>query len=141
MALGHLLLVLQIVLSKKNGIDYTENFSPVVKPTTIRVVLTLAVHFGWPIRQLDVSNAFLHGSLAEEVFMEQPQDFIDANQPDYVCRLHKAIYGFKQAPQLGLLGYVSPFKHLVLWNHKLIILCLLSILKIFISLCSSMLTT
>uniref|UniRef100_A0A2N9HGK2 Reverse transcriptase Ty1/copia-type domain-containing protein n=1 Tax=Fagus sylvatica TaxID=28930 RepID=A0A2N9HGK2_FAGSY len=84
---------------QKDGIDYTETFSPMVKPTTICVVLTLAGHFGWPIRQLDVSNAFLHGSLAEEVFMEQPQGFIDANHPDYVCRLHKTIYGLNQAPR------------------------------------------
>uniref|UniRef100_A0A2N9IBU1 Reverse transcriptase Ty1/copia-type domain-containing protein n=1 Tax=Fagus sylvatica TaxID=28930 RepID=A0A2N9IBU1_FAGSY len=84
---------------QKDGIDYTETFSPMVKPTTICVVLTLAGHFGWPIRQLDVSNAFLHGSLAEEVFMEQPQGFINANHPDYVCCLHKTIYGLNQAPR------------------------------------------
>jgi hypothetical protein len=60
----------------------------------------LAVHFGWVARQLDVSNAFLHGFLAKEVFMEQSQGFPDKAHPNFVCKLHKAIYGLKQAPRV-----------------------------------------
>ncbi|KAA3465088.1 Retrovirus-related Pol polyprotein from transposon TNT 1-94 [Gossypium australe] len=81
-------------------IDFYETFSPVVKPTTIRVVLSLAVQFGWSLRQVDINNAFLNGDLNEEIYMLQPPGFEQHNngQP-LVCKLKKALYGLKQAPR------------------------------------------
>lgn len=80
------------------GSDFTEAFSPVVKPVTVRIVLTLAVTHKWTIQQIDVNNAFLNGTLEEEVFMQQPPGF-ESSDKSLVCKLNKAIYGLKQAPR------------------------------------------
>jgi Reverse transcriptase (RNA-dependent DNA polymerase) len=81
------------------GIDFEKTYSPVVRPTTIRVTLSLALNLNWTLRQLDVSNAFLNGDLNEQVFMQQPQGFTDPTNPDFVCLLHKSLYGLRQAPR------------------------------------------
>ncbi|GKC30987.1 ribonuclease H-like domain-containing protein, partial [Tanacetum coccineum] len=66
------------------GVDVDETFSPVVKPGTILTVISLAASRHWPIHQLDVKNAFLHGDLSETVYMHQPLGFQDSVHPDYV---------------------------------------------------------
>jgi hypothetical protein len=81
------------------GIDYDDTFSHVVKPATIRLVLSLAVSQGWTLYQLDVQNAFIHGVLEEDVYMKQPLDFVDPSCPSYHYRIDKALYGLKQAPR------------------------------------------
>lgn len=80
------------------SIDFFETFSPMMKPTTIRLFLTIALNYKWAIRQLDVESAFLHGDLFGEVYMALPQGYKDPLFPNHVCRMHKSIYGLKQAP-------------------------------------------
>ncbi|GJW18131.1 ribonuclease H-like domain-containing protein [Tanacetum coccineum] len=79
----------------------------VVKPATIRTVLSLAVSRQWPIHQLDVKNAFLYSHLKETVYMHQPPRFTDSAHSDYVCLLQKLLYGLKQAPELGFNDFLA----------------------------------
>ena len=84
---------------QKEGVDYTEIFSPVVKLTTIRLVLGLVAAEDLHLEQLDVKTTFLHGDLEEDIYMNQPQGFLESGKEGLVCKLKKSLYGLKQAPR------------------------------------------
>ncbi|KAK2433017.1 putative mitochondrial protein [Trifolium repens] len=81
------------------GVDYLETFAPVAKMNTVRVILSLAANYGWDLQQFDVKNAFLHGELEEEIYMELPPGYGGKGAANTVCKLKKALYGLKQSPR------------------------------------------
>ncbi|KAJ9546944.1 hypothetical protein OSB04_019487 [Centaurea solstitialis] len=85
--------------SQQEGIDYDETFAPVARIEAIRIFLAYAAHKNIKVFQMDVKSAFLNGVLHEEVYIEQPEGFVDPDFPDHVCILDKALYGLKQAPR------------------------------------------
>lgn len=82
------------------GSDYTPTFSSVIKANYVRIVLTVAVTNGWPLKQIEISNAFLNGKLNERIIVSQPSGFIDEKFPDHVCLLQKDLYGLKQSHRM-----------------------------------------
>ncbi|KAH9754149.1 Integrase catalytic domain-containing protein [Citrus sinensis] len=84
--------------AQKEGIDFNEIFSPVVRLTTVRIILAMCATFDLHLEQLDVKTAFLHGELEEEIYMLQPEGFAETGKENLVCRLNKSLYGLKQAP-------------------------------------------
>ncbi|KAJ9544231.1 hypothetical protein OSB04_023938 [Centaurea solstitialis] len=89
------------------GLDYSHTFSPVVKASTVRIILSLAVLHKWPLHQLDVNNAFLNGHLSETIFMEQPPGFINSRFPGHVCQLKGVVW-----LKAGSMGLVSSLEYL-----------------------------
>ena len=83
--------------SQEHGIDYDEVFAPVAKYKSIRSVLAIANQYNLEIHQMDVKSAFLNGKLEEEIFMKQPEGFVDEKNPNKVCRLNSSLYGLKQS--------------------------------------------
>ena len=85
--------------AQKEGIDYNEVFSPVVKHSSIRILLALVAQYDLELVQLDVKTAFLHGDLEEEIYMTQPDGFKVVGKENWVCKLTKSLYGLKQSPR------------------------------------------
>ncbi|GJS83551.1 retrovirus-related pol polyprotein from transposon TNT 1-94 [Tanacetum coccineum] len=83
----------------EEGIDFEESFAPVARLEAVRIFVAYAAHKSFPIYQMDVKTAFLNGLLKEEVYVAQPDGFVDPDHPDKVYRLRKALYGLKQAPR------------------------------------------
>ena len=83
---------------QKEGIHFTEIFSPVVKMSSIRVILGLVAALDLECEQLDVKTTFLHGDLKEEIYMEQPNGFKERGKENLVCKLKKNLYWLKHAP-------------------------------------------
>ncbi|RVW53684.1 Retrovirus-related Pol polyprotein from transposon RE1 [Vitis vinifera] len=81
------------------GSDYGDTLSHVAKIASVRLLLSIAAMRSWPLYQLDIKNVFLHGDLAEEVYMEQPLGFVAQGEAGLVCRLRRSLYGLKQSPR------------------------------------------
>ena len=85
--------------TQQYGSDYYDTFSLVAKIVYVCLLLSMVVMRSWPLFQLDIKNAFLHGDLAEEVHMEQPPGFIAQGESGLVCKLRRSLYGLKQSPR------------------------------------------
>ena len=83
--------------TQREGIDYTETFSPISKKDSLRIIMALVAHFDFDLHQMDVKMSFLNGNLEEEVYMKQPEGFSSSEGEHLVCKLKKSIYGLKQA--------------------------------------------
>ncbi|GKC02563.1 retrovirus-related pol polyprotein from transposon TNT 1-94 [Tanacetum coccineum] len=84
---------------QEEGIDFEESFAPVARLDAIRIFLAYVAHMNMIVYQMDVKTAFLNGILREEVYVSQPDGFVDQDNPNHVYRLKKALYGLKQAPR------------------------------------------
>lgn len=83
-----------------HGVDYGETYAPVVKLTSVRVLLSFVAAQDLELHQMDVVTAFLHGDVEEDIYVEQPHGYEDPCYPEYVCKLKKALYGLKQSPRM-----------------------------------------
>jgi hypothetical protein len=92
------------------GVDYEETFAPVAKMTTVRTFISIAASQGWPLHQMDIKNAFLHGDLKEDIYMTPPPGLF-SSPSSAVCKLKRSLYGLKQAPRAGFEKFRSTLLH------------------------------
>ena len=86
--------------AQQHGIDYEETFAPVLKYVSLRTVLAIANQYNMDIHQMDVNAAYLNGDIDAEIYMRQPEGYIDLESPRKVCRLKKGLYGLKQGGRI-----------------------------------------
>ena len=94
------------------GIDYEETFSPVAMLKSVRILLAIAAYYNYEIWQMDVKTAFLNGMLSEDVYMIQPEGFVNPQYAGKVCKLQRSIYGLKQASRSWNLRFDEVIKGL-----------------------------
>lgn len=109
--------------SQEQGVDFEESFAPVTRLETVRLLLALAAHNKWEVHHLDVKTAFLNGEIKEEVFVSQPEGYVQKGKEHMVYKLLKALYGLRQAPRawysklnkcLEEMGFIRcPYEHAV----------------------------
>nr|GFC10807.1 hypothetical protein [Tanacetum cinerariifolium] len=85
--------------AQKDGVDFEESFAPVARLESVRLFIAYTAHKSFTVYLMDVKTVFLYGPLKEEVYVNQPDGFVDLYHPDNVYRLKKALYGLKQAPR------------------------------------------
>nr|GEW95034.1 retrovirus-related Pol polyprotein from transposon TNT 1-94 [Tanacetum cinerariifolium] len=85
--------------AQEEGIDFEESFAPVARLEAVWIFIAYAAHKSFPIYHMDVKTAFLNGPLKEEVYVAQPDEFVDTDHREKIYRLRKALYGLKQAPR------------------------------------------
>nr|GEX29393.1 hypothetical protein [Tanacetum cinerariifolium] len=102
---------------KVMGIDFEETFAPVARLEAIQIFLAYAAHKNMVVYQMDVKTAFLNGNLREEVYVSQPDGFVDQDNPNHVYKLKKALYGLKQAPRTWIQRAPSKDKKNKLEDH------------------------
>nr|GEZ48152.1 copia protein [Tanacetum cinerariifolium] len=98
---------------QEEGLDFEESFAPIARMEAIMIFLAYAAHKSFTVFQMDVKIAFLHGSLKEDVYVCQPEGFIDADHPSHVYKIKKALYGLKQAPR----AWYDELSTFLLQNH------------------------
>jgi hypothetical protein len=91
--------------TQKEGVDYEEIFSPVVRFASVRLILAIVANLNLELYQMDIKTAFLNGKLNEEIYMDQPVGFIAKGQERKVCKLKRSIYGLKQSSRQWYLRF------------------------------------
>nr|GEV04808.1 retrovirus-related Pol polyprotein from transposon TNT 1-94 [Tanacetum cinerariifolium] len=134
--------------AQKKGVDFEESFAPVARLEVVRLFIAYVAHKSFTIYQMDVKTPFLYGPLKEEVYMNQPDGFVDPYHPDKVYRLKKALYGLKQAPRAWgdillvqiyvddiIFGFTNPklSKQFEKLMHSRFEMCMMGELKLFLA--------
>ena len=137
--------LLQKVFRQVQGVDYDEIFSLVSMLKSVRIMLAIAAFYDYEIWQMDVKTAFLNGFLEEELYMMQPEGFVDPKGANKVCKLQRSIYGLVQASRswnkrfdsvIKAYGFIQNFGQACIYNKvsgssvAFLILCVNDILLI-----------